>query len=122
MNSYNNDSSSTETKITNGDNMAGEIIKQVVIGLTLIGMGCGWKAFFLFLNFGKIGSIVGYGLIVMGILNPVLAVVMEIGGYLKGKCPYCGYEVTAPKDSPGEDCPSCKQRILIREQRFVRLE
>lgn len=36
----------------------------------------------------------------------------------KGNCPYCSSEVTAGLQSPGVDCPACKKRILVKEERF----
>jgi hypothetical protein len=38
-----------------------------------------------------------------------------------GSCPYCGYSQVAAV-GPGANCPSCKQRILLRGGSFFRLD
>lgn len=38
-----------------------------------------------------------------------------------GSCPYCGYGQVAAVD-PGGNCPSCKQRIVLRGGTFFRLD
>jgi len=72
-----------------------------------------------------IGAVVGIPLIVIGLLLPLFHVTeTALGGsskWLKGDCPWCGTEVTTPR-LPGFYCGACKKRIVIRGNRFLKVE
>ncbi len=72
----------------------------------------------IILCFTGIGAIIGVPLIIAAIILPFL----NIGNsMIQGFCPYCGYDVFAFKRDPGVTCKSCKQRILIRDGNFYKL-
>jgi len=53
-----------------------------------------------------------------GIIFPFL----NIGNStLVGNCPYCGHETIAFKNDPGVTCKACRQRIIIRNGIFYKL-
>jgi len=38
---------------------------------------------------------------------------------LKGQCPYCDTAIEVPDQAAGgADCPVCKKRIVVRDQKF----
>lgn len=41
---------------------------------------------------------------------------------LKGFCPYCNYELTYPIADPGINCPSCTQRVIIRNDALLTID
>ncbi|MFZ4400579.1 MAG: hypothetical protein ACOYO1_11135 [Bacteroidales bacterium] len=71
------------------------------------------------LCFTGIGALIGIPLILAGIALPFL----NIGNSkIKGKCPYCNYDVYSFKYEPGVTCPSCRQRILIRHGNYIKFQ
>jgi len=47
------------------------------------------------------------------------------GKWIKGKCPYCGFEITTTTkdngvDRGGVECPACKRQALLRGECFHR--
>lgn len=80
-------------------------------GFAAIGIGS-------LLCFTGIGAIIGIPLIIAGIIFPFL----NIGNStLVGNCPYCGHETIAFKNDPGVTCKACRQRIIIRNGIFYKL-
>lgn len=67
-----------------------------------------------------IGMILGIPLIIAGIVAPFLYSIMGLAGR-KGKCPFCDFEVKSPIAQDAMNCPICKNRIIIRDNKFIRL-
>lgn len=82
--------------------------------------------------------LIGSGLLVLGaigflivpvvgwIISPVL-LLLALGPLLQGQehrgaCPYCATAVSADEGKPGVNCRGCKKRILIRDERFWKVE
>lgn len=82
--------------------------------------------------------LIGSGLLVLGaigflivpvvgwIISPVL-LLLALGPLLQGQehrgaCPYCATAVSADAGKPGVNCQGCKKRILIRDERFWKVE
>ncbi|MCE5199217.1 hypothetical protein LLG39_09610 [bacterium] len=75
-----------------------------------------------------IGAIIGIPLIIAGIVMPIAgggAGLTFADKKLLGQCPYCKMQIEAglklQKDG-GLNCPSCAQRVLIRDGKFIKLE
>jgi len=68
-----------------------------------------------------LGAFLGIPMIVGAIFAPVLGPVIGFGA-LKGKCPWCGASVSSIRSLQSFDCSNCKQRIVVRLGRFVRVE
>jgi DNA-directed RNA polymerase subunit RPC12/RpoP len=87
--------------------------------------GCGAAGFVIIvgglLTATGIGAIIGIPLIIVGFILPFLTTFMGYGG-LKGKCPWCETEIENPYPLSGMDCPACKKRIVIRGNKFVKIE
>jgi len=67
-----------------------------------------------------IGAILGIPIIIAGFIFPFTK--SGNSPTLKGKCPYCGYDVYASKNAPGVTCKACKQRIIIKDGVFYTLK
>ena len=60
--------------------------------------------------FGVIGS---FGLIASGVTGE---------GRLEGECPYCCARTYSVRSADGFNCKACRRRIVIKEQRFYRVD
>jgi DNA-directed RNA polymerase subunit RPC12/RpoP len=88
-------------------------IGGLVGGLLLIILGVA-------LCFTGIGAIIGLPLLFFGavaILSGPLSAFFQI----RGACPYCGSEVLALSTKPGVTCEACKNRIVIRNKQFIKV-
>jgi len=65
-----------------------------------------------------LGAFLGVPMIICGILAPLAGPVIGIDS-LKGACPWCGAAVTSVNSQQSFDCDSCKQRIAIKNHKFV---
>ena len=92
-------------------------------------LGCGmsiWISTFMILgglalSATGIGAIVGIPLILSAILFPFIS--PFIGARLvrlTGPCPYCGTSVTG--GMVGFNCHACKKRIVVKNNRFIRVD
>lgn len=91
-----------------------------------VGVSCGiWFIIIgIVLCFTGVGALIGIPLIIAGLLAPFLGGVIGLA-QLKGNCPYCAMTITADATSIGNggiDCPSCTNRILIRDKQFLKAE
>jgi DNA-directed RNA polymerase subunit RPC12/RpoP len=64
---------------------------------------------------------------VLGILGIIASFGFLINGFseamfLKGECPYCGTATSVMSNQLGTDCKACKQRILVKKNRFYRVD
>jgi DNA-directed RNA polymerase subunit RPC12/RpoP len=66
-----------------------------------------------------LGAILGVPLILGAIFAPLLGPMIGLGA-LKGNCPWCGEQLGAIASKQSFDCSHCKQRVLIRNRKFVR--
>ena len=79
--------------------------------------------FFVFAPFVKIffptlGNILQtYGVVAC----PVLGLLKGLT-HKKGNCPWCGISISAYGMQEGVDCRACKKRIVIRDNRFLKVE
>ncbi len=76
------------------------------IGLILIVIG-------IMVSFTVVGLIIGVPLILAGIAYPLIA-----RSLIRGKCPYCGRNVSALNSRPVINCPGCGKHILIRDKKY----
>jgi hypothetical protein len=93
-----------------------------VLGLLLFIAG-------LALCFTLIGGILGVPMVIAGVAlmgwGPLLAIgkpKQKITLTLRGPCPYCDHQVTFDGPVPGYDCPACKNRFVVRENEFWRVD
>lgn len=117
-------SASTDAKRGKSAVVAGAgcgLVVGVSIGLWFVIIG-------VILCFTGIGAVIGLPLIVAGVAIPFFAAplgaAMGVAG-LDGECPYCGKALSfEAKDvkAGGADCTACKQRILIRDKKFLRVD
>jgi len=117
----------TDAQTTNGENISCGLVVRVLFKSCLKGLAMLWVTAFVVKLFNALhcealAYSAGWGLLAATICTPVLTFRDGIKEYLKGPCPYCGYDVEVSRNAPGEDCPACKQRILIRKQRFICLK
>ena len=66
-----------------------------------------------------LGAFLGVPMIIAGVLAPLLGPMIGIGE-LKGKCPWCGTEVSNVVNAPGFDCHVCSKRIAVENHRFIK--
>jgi len=92
--------------------------------------------------FDKIGASVtslsmGVILIVLGLIIPVIGPILIfvgvislfssiIGPFLGIKplrlpCPYCGTEIAVMNSKKGINCKACKQRVVIKDNEFIKI-
>jgi DNA-directed RNA polymerase subunit RPC12/RpoP len=74
--------------------------------------------------FGALGFLV---IPVIGWIISAILVFAALGALIQGQkyegnCPYCSTKVSASLDSLGVNCPACKRRILIKEERFWKID
>ncbi|WP_017712218.1 hypothetical protein [Prochlorothrix hollandica] len=84
--------------------------------------------------FGSIGMISGLVFLAIPVLGWILGgmtifgsiVMLAAGisgtGMLKGRCPYCGEDVSISESQKGVNCSICTKRIIIRDRKFYRIE
>jgi predicted amidophosphoribosyltransferase len=68
-----------------------------------------------------LGAFLGIPMIIAAIFAPVLGPAIGFGA-LKGKCPWCNAPVSSIRSMQSFDCDTCKQRIVVRLGRFVRVD
>ena len=93
-----------------GDKLAG------VLAATDVGLGCLIPAGVL-ISLTGIGAIIGIPMIIAGISAPIAGLAS-----IKGPCPYCGSTVKTMKTIQGVTCSACKNRVLVRDGKFYRVE
>lgn len=86
-------------------------------------MGCLLVAGFL-LSLTGIGAIIGLPMILAAFGAPILLPILGYFGLMemRGICPYCGEPVALPLDTKGFTCPTCKKRILRKDNTLTRVE
>lgn len=94
---------------------------------TVIGLGYGVYvsscliALGLLLCVTGIGAIIGIPLIIIALISPIVGGVVGLAAR-KGECPWCGTTVTHFNTSKGIDCPTCKKRIVIKKNKYIKIE
>jgi len=68
-----------------------------------------------------LGAILGVPMILAAIFAPLLGPLIGLGA-LKGKCPWCGANVSSIANAKDFACHACSQRIGIRHRGFVKAE
>ena len=68
-----------------------------------------------------IGIIIGYPLIIVGLIVPFFGPLKGLGA-LQGECPWCRTQVTSHIALQEVTCPACKKRIVIKDKRFIKVE
>jgi DNA-directed RNA polymerase subunit RPC12/RpoP len=66
-----------------------------------------------------LGAFLGVPVIIAGILAPLIGPMVGLGEP-RGKCPWCGTELTDIVNSPAFECHSCKGRVLLQDRKFVK--
>lgn len=61
---------------------------------------------------------IGYILIFMGIIFPFIGIFGGTASCVEGDCPYCGYRVRDITTNESLACPSCKEIIVVRDNKF----
>ncbi|NLN94932.1 MAG: hypothetical protein GX128_02035 [Bacteroidales bacterium] len=67
-----------------------------------------------------IGILIGGPLIIYGLFGPFYGMYRGLGA-LKGICPYCGYEISSPYAVKSMKCPICKNRVIIKDNKFIKI-
>ena len=67
-----------------------------------------------------LGALLGVPMIIGGAMAPLLGPMIGLKS-LKGKCPWCGGEVTSVRSSQSFVCDACKHRIAFRFGKFVKV-
>jgi len=65
-----------------------------------------------------LGALLGVPMIVCGILAPLAGPMIGFVS-LRGKCPWCGAQVSSLNSTQSFDCDACHRRIAIRNEKFV---
>ncbi len=88
----------------------------------LVGLGCGiWFIILgIILSFTGIGAIIGIPMIIIGILMPFVGPIMGLTA-IKGKCPYCGSDITSSSTAQGVNCKACNNRVVIKGKKFIKI-
>lgn len=84
----------------------------LMIGILTIPFGCCF--FSLIPGFAEMPGLMLAGWV-------ALAAIIGMGTglmYLKGLCPYCGAELTVWGGKDGKHCKACKNRVVVRNERF----
>jgi DNA-directed RNA polymerase subunit RPC12/RpoP len=65
-----------------------------------------------------LGAILGIPMILAAVCAPLMGPMIGLGA-LKGKCPWCGVQVSSIANARDFDCHNCGRRIAIRHREFV---
>ncbi len=65
-----------------------------------------------------LGAIVGIPMIIAAVFSPLLGPMIGLGA-VKGKCPWCGVQVSSVANAKDFDCHGCGKRIAIKHREFV---
>ena len=92
-----------------------------------VGLGyfVGWGCMFwvgLLLCFTGIGAIIGAPMLLVGLALPFITGPLMAYLMVKGTCPYCSGVVSFAKSALGVDCPSCKKRIIVRNNVLLKID
>jgi len=66
-----------------------------------------------------LGAFLGIPVIIAGILAPLIGPMVSMGEP-RGKCPWCGTELTDIVSSPAFECHVCKGKVLLQDSKFVK--
>jgi hypothetical protein len=66
-----------------------------------------------------LGAFLGVPVIIAGILAPLIGPMVGLGEP-RGKCPWCGNELTDIVNSPAFECHSCNGKVLFENSKFVK--
>ncbi len=66
-----------------------------------------------------LGAVLGIPVIIAGILAPLIGPMVSMGEP-RGKCPWCGTELTDIVNSPAFECHVCKGKVLLQDRKFVK--
>jgi DNA-directed RNA polymerase subunit RPC12/RpoP len=108
------ESGSTEARSAKVEGAAVGLASGVAAG------GCFFIAGLL-LTVTGIGAIIGIPMMIGAFLGPLIGLGRG-AEKLKGDCPYCGMEIEAEHANMGVTCRVCKQRVIVRKQRFCRVD
>jgi len=86
----------------------------VLVGIMMVFMG-------IFLCGTVIGMIIGLPMIALGLLAPFIGALTGLA-YIKGRCPYCGFEISANFSNSSVLCSSCCERVIIKDKMFYKEE
>lgn len=62
-----------------------------------------------------LGAILGIPMIVAAVLAPLLGPMFGMRAH-RGKCPWCGTEVTDLNDTESRECPVCDRRFSLKDR------
>ena len=68
-----------------------------------------------------LGVFLGIPMIVAGVCAPLIGSLMGLNA-LKGKCPWCGANVSGVGLFDRFSCPACSKRIVVRKEELARAE
>jgi DNA-directed RNA polymerase subunit RPC12/RpoP len=68
-----------------------------------------------------LGAFLGVPLIIGAILAPLVGPLIGFGA-LRGRCPWCGSQVSSVLNNKAFYCHACSKRIAIQNRHFVRVE
>lgn len=101
-------STQTQSEAKNGLNT--HIIAGILVGI--VGVYIGYN---MIIDYSSI--LLGVIFIIVGILSPVLGYSMG-QNQISGNCPYCGHNLLSYKTSQSTKCKACRQRVIIRDNRY----
>lgn len=108
-----------DKEYTTAKNMPGNAIADAMssfIPRCLMGVGVGIYIYSLISSPGFFTFIL-CALILFWIVSPLISMFRTF----TGKCPYCGIEFTATERYGGLTCKSCKNRIVVRNDKFYKI-
>lgn len=119
------DEKSEEKKIKNenkdftiGKRQKESFVKKIII----IFLTCGITYFLLFFLCLFVGTSVPTFLTIIIIGIGILLCLSSIGAeIILGKCPYCNSDISVPGESAATNCPICKKRIMIKDNKFYKV-
>jgi DNA-directed RNA polymerase subunit RPC12/RpoP len=68
-----------------------------------------------------LGAFLGVPMIIAAILAPLVGPLVGFGA-LRGRCPWCGTQVSSVLNNKAFYCHACSKRVAIQNRRFVRVE
>lgn len=66
-----------------------------------------------------LGAFLGVPVIIAGIFAPLIGPMVGLGEP-RGKCPWCGNELSDIVNSPAFECHMCKGRVELQNSKFVK--
>ena len=68
-----------------------------------------------------LGVFLGVPMIIAGVCAPLIGSLMGLNA-LRGKCPWCGADVSGVGLFDRFSCPACSKRIVVRKRELLRTE